>query len=269
MPTEGNNRPAFSEWPELVRFGPDAIGTAARHLRNSGLALIFADSQTDAGFLPPALPGECLSALAATDAAGYLLRRRIARAVASRALSDSGAVAVENTAIEDPVVGDHGTDALEIVTMPGGAPAFSGVDTGLHLSFTSREGISLIGIARQPIGVDLELVAELTMLPLNILRSDEIQDIMALPEDRRIARFLELWTMKEAILKAMGIGFTIPPEALRIADDQTITICDRDGRWRAVEARIRICCSKSANSDASIGFPHLTIALALLSRTPQ
>ena len=254
----GDNLPVAGAHGPMV-FSPEAIRMAARRLHRVGHAILLAPTSAEAGFLPPALPGEQTEAEAAPDPTGYLLRRRIARAI----------VLAYRAERSDPVVRPFFGEPLQIVKDSEGRPQFGGAETGLHLSFAARGGASLIGIARQPIGVDLEPLSGLATIPWNILRPDEIEKIEALPEDRRIARFLMLWTAKEAILKAMGTGLSTPPEAIRIANGHSIALRNEDGGWRTIDARLLLYRGKNTISDASIGFPHLTIALALLSRAPQ
>jgi phosphopantetheinyl transferase len=193
--------------PGLIPFGPDASGMAALCLRTTGHAVILAENHAESGFLPPALPGEVTATSGSLDPTGYLLRRRIARAIGAEALAnDRGAAA----------------NALRIDASPSTRTRFGNGETRLHLSFAAREGVNLIGIARRRIGVDLEPLTRLEAIPWNILRPDEAEEIKALPENRRLQRFLTLWTSKEAILKAQGTGFTTPPEALRINRDGSV-----------------------------------------------
>jgi phosphopantetheinyl transferase len=69
-----------------------------------------------------------------------------------------------------------------------------------------------------PVGVDLEPHEHAPDLLDSEAAFCHPEEIIALPRDRapRASRLLQIWTAKEAILKAIGIGFSHPPEAIRI-----------------------------------------------------
>ncbi len=54
------------------------------------------------------------------------------------------------------------------------------------------------------------------MIPSNILRGDERAWLGEQPEPLRVAAFCRIWTAKEAITKALGVGFRIPPEDIAL-----------------------------------------------------
>lgn len=163
----------------------------------SGAGMVMIADARRPPCLPPALPGEIRSADATADPAGYLLRRRAARAVASQYL---GCPAEEITVRQTPA----------------GSPSLPG--TGLFLSFSGRGPYSLIGIGAKPVGVDIERLTEESEIPWNMLRPAERMALQAFPPAERGLAFSRLWAAKEAYAKALGHGFRLEPETLVITE---------------------------------------------------
>jgi 4'-phosphopantetheinyl transferase len=98
---------------------------------------------------------------------------------------------------------------------PHGKPELAG---GLQklLSFNvSHSGdLALFAIANGfEVGVDVEEihpVSDLEATASIFLSSDELAEFNALPASRKLERFYTIWTSKEAILKALGSGFSSP-----------------------------------------------------------
>lgn len=85
----------------------------------------------------------------------------------------------------------------------------------LHFSLTHAEGMVLIGLSygpgAVPIGVDVERIPrpETTRLCTRRLHGIEQEEIQAVPAGRaRCMTFGQLWTRKEAYLKALGTGLS-------------------------------------------------------------
>lgn len=97
-----------------------------------------------------------------------------------------------------------------------GKPAISETQNSKSIYFNlshSSQRIALV-VARFPdIGVDIELsskerrveaIAERFFSPL------EVTALLSLPKERQLDRFYDLWTLKEAYIKACGMGLAIP-----------------------------------------------------------
>jgi len=68
------------------------------------------------------------------------------------------------------------------------------------------------------VGVDVEQIdARRAVGPIAdmLFDADEAAELRSLPEARRVRRFFELWTRKEAYAKALGVGLSVPLERLR------------------------------------------------------
>jgi 4'-phosphopantetheinyl transferase len=104
-------------------------------------------------------------------------------------------------------------DALEFVREPcplcgalHGRPAVKGAD--VHFSVARRPGVALIGIAAEPVGVDVEVVAaDGTVEDVEVLLHRAERDELAesAPSDQPLL-FARIWTRKEAYLKGIGSG---------------------------------------------------------------
>lgn len=91
---------------------------------------------------------------------------------------------------------------------------------GLEFNLSHTAGLSLLAVATtQAVGVDLEKIPPNTQLDLpalaeRILSKAELAAYQALPEPARASAFYQLWTAKEAALKALGIGFQCEPHEI-------------------------------------------------------
>ena len=79
----------------------------------------------------------------------------------------------------------------------------------LHFNLTHCEDLGWLAMGPVPVGIDVERIRELEdLLPLiqSHCTADEIDTLIALPQEERAAAFLRIWTRKEAVLKAWGTG---------------------------------------------------------------
>lgn len=112
-------------------------------------------------------------------------------------------------------------DKVTLVEGPHGRPQVdSRYDSGLDFNWSHSGDYALIAVARgiAP-GIDLERRRPRPRaLPIarRFFDSDEAESLAALPEEARAAAFLELWTAKEAVLKAHGHGISYGLKRLRI-----------------------------------------------------
>jgi 4'-phosphopantetheinyl transferase len=123
-------------------------------------------------------------------------------------------------------------DAIGVDHDPGGRPLLHGpVGRGLHISLATRAGLVVVGLAEQPIGVDVERVEPDGQQPLAVLHPSERAILLALPPAARPSTFARLWSAKEAYVKALGTGFLQPPEsfAVRLVSEERFTIATSAG----------------------------------------
>jgi 4'-phosphopantetheinyl transferase len=127
-----------------------------------------------------------------------------------------------------------------------GKPALSGEHgTDLVFNLTHTRGLVACAIARQTtVGIDVEWVnrsADVQNVSERCFSEDEQRMLAACPSEARPDRFTELWTLKEAVVKAVGTG--MPPSldrwSFRFVGDTDIrlngTVSDR-ADWQCVLA---------------------------------
>lgn len=139
----------------------------------------------------------------------YLLRRLLA----SKLDVAASAVALE--------IGEFGKPRL-------------GAGHSIEIQFNVSHSGSLIAIctANHPVGIDVEVHAplgDIAALCRDCMSIREQQLILAQPEEKRSRAFLEIWTRKEAVLKACGRGLSMPLKSISVVDDQ-----DFDQGWKVV-----------------------------------
>lgn len=182
----------------LLRWaGEKSLAAAAEALAQHGFVIMLADAGAQA--LPPPLPEETTHSVRSPHRSGYLIRRGIARALAATLLG--------GTADDHPLHQDAA-----------GAPRLH--NAALHLSFSARNDTGVIAMGRAPLGVDYEPTLPPAGIPWNILRPDERAAWEALPPTQQEQAFLALWRAKEATLKALGLGFALPPEAVHTVGER-------------------------------------------------
>lgn len=99
------------------------------------------------------------------------------------------------------------------------APTLAGIDFNLS---HARDHV-LIAIARkQPLGVDVERIdrqIKIEALARRYFSGAEADALEALPVAIRLPTFLRLWTCKEAVLKALGVGLSFGLEKVSFRFD--------------------------------------------------
>jgi 4'-phosphopantetheinyl transferase len=83
----------------------------------------------------------------------------------------------------------------------------------LRASLSHTDGLAACAVTLgRDVGVDVEVRREQAFdrgLMEHCLTSEELSALLAMPEEDRESRFLETWTLKEAYLKARGIGMSL------------------------------------------------------------
>jgi 4'-phosphopantetheinyl transferase len=106
-----------------------------------------------------------------------------------------------------------------------GKPALAGGD-GWQFNVSHSRELAAIAISRcDPVGIDLEFIdphfPRHEVAP-DILSPEELRDLAALPPALQPGRFFQLWTLKEALLKAAGCGLSLDPREIRIRLDEAL-----------------------------------------------
>ncbi len=124
----------------------------------------------------------------------------------------------------------------------------------LAFNISHSEGLVICGVADLPLlGVDVERV-DRSIQPLTIAKRffarPEVAYLDRLDEIRRREAFFQIWTLKEAYIKACGKGFSLPLAdfAFQLAPDAPTTISfladlqDDPQRWQFVQLQLAPYC---------------------------
>lgn len=126
--------------------------------------------------------------------------------------------------------GRHGKPRLTAV----GAPSFN---------LTHSGDVALLAIApRGEIGIDAEVLREVGRaidLAERHYTPAEQAELAAAPPARRDRAFLQVWTRKEAVLKAVGSGLTIAPESFEAGASPQPRCVDVDLGARVARVEVR------------------------------
>ena len=110
-------------------------------------------------------------------------------------------------------------EALAFASGPAGKPELAGAHAGaLHFNLSHSGTRALVGVSpKAAIGVDVEALRPVPDA-LRIARAHfaraEAEALAALPPEAVGAAFTGLWTRKEAVVKALGAGLSLPLDRL-------------------------------------------------------
>lgn len=113
---------------------------------------------------------------------------------------------------------------VPIQTTPLGKPELPPHAGGPAFSLSHTGDLALVAVAARPaIGVDIELADRRTSSQVmrRALSQDEWDTVKAIPREARDEVFLRHWTVKEAYVKALGIGLSVGMRTLTVADALT------------------------------------------------
>jgi 4'-phosphopantetheinyl transferase len=112
--------------------------------------------------------------------------------------------------------------------MPGSAIRFSANEYGkpatdgeIKFNVAHSGDYALLAFTREiEVGVDVERMSGdrvASDLARRVLSAKEYERFAALADSERETTFFQIWTLKEAVLKALGSGLSIAPECLEVA----------------------------------------------------
>jgi len=115
-----------------------------------------------------------------------------------------------------------------------GRPEIAAPAGALPLRFNLSHGRGLVACVvtrTADAGVDVERIV--VPAPLDLVAAyfstAEQRALQALPAAQHDARFYWLWTLKEAYIKALGLGLQLPLDSFSIRDGQRITVASTAG----------------------------------------
>jgi 4'-phosphopantetheinyl transferase len=98
---------------------------------------------------------------------------------------------------------------LEFCYSDRGKPSLTGSNSSVCFNLSHSQSLALYAIARRPIGIDLEYIRPLDdalKLAQRFFSPREYALIESLPPNQKQKAFFDIWTCKEAYLKATGEG---------------------------------------------------------------
>lgn len=128
-------------------------------------------------------------------------------------------------------------EALAFVANEFGRPELDPGREGLRFNLSHADGLAALAVARDAeVGVDVEDTARRSRpedIAEHFFAAAEVAGLMGLPAHARPRRFFDLWTLKEAYIKARGKGLAIPlgafaydlsrgPAAIELAIDPSL-----------------------------------------------
>jgi 4'-phosphopantetheinyl transferase len=139
-------------------------------------------------------------------------------------------------------------EAVRFRVGPHGRPEITPL-SDLRFSLSHTRGLAACAVAvGAEIGIDIEDTSRQRSARLadRFFSARERRDLEVLSIPDRQARFYEYWTLKEAYLKARGVGLTLPLDAFSFFEDAAgrwriefdSGIKDDPGRWRFASWRI-------------------------------
>ncbi|MCC6176888.1 MAG: 4'-phosphopantetheinyl transferase superfamily protein [Chloroflexi bacterium] len=113
--------------------------------------------------------------------------------------------------------------AVPFETGPHGKPALRGHRRDLQFNATDTDGLGLLAVTTgRRVGIDAERVRpfdDLYGVARLVLTQHEQQTVFAAPPNVRPTVFLHFWTWKEAVLKVLGTGLTLPATCVDVRLD--------------------------------------------------
>ena len=111
-------------------------------------------------------------------------------------------------------------EAIELRTDANGKPCLADVSGPLRFNLSHSAGMALVAVSwRHEVGVDIERWSEpahLMAMVAHYFSVSEKAAFWSLADDQRVPGFHRWWTLKEACLKAIGVGLRFPLDAFCI-----------------------------------------------------
>ena len=139
------------------------------------------------------------------DAFRYLTDERQQRALRFRNASDRHACILGDALLRNVVAEELGCDYRRVCIgndSCGKPYVVFPSDCGLNISLSHSDGMVVAALDEVPIGIDVECIRDIDARVLKHVLSEN--EALYVGESNR--RFFEIWTMKEAYLKCIGLG---------------------------------------------------------------
>jgi 4'-phosphopantetheinyl transferase len=112
-------------------------------------------------------------------------------------------------------------NAVVLTQGPHGKPSLAGSHAALQFNLSHSGGVALLAVCRAPaVGVDIEAVLPMDdceAIARRHFAPAEWQRWSSLPQPRKLPAFYACWTRKEAYVKALGGGLSVPLDGFEVA----------------------------------------------------
>lgn len=114
---------------------------------------------------------------------------------------------------------------IEFTNNPYGKPEINSKKNSLTLCFnlTHSNAVAILAVSVDtPLGVDIEKITrnvDVAALAQRFFSPGEIKYLLNLPDEEQKAAFFRCWTRKEAYIKALGMGLSIPLDQFEVSLD--------------------------------------------------
>jgi len=119
-------------------------------------------------------------------------------------------------------------------------------DSGVTFNVSHSGGIALLAFARRrEIGIDVEQVRrdfDVEAIAKRFFSTQEQEQLVVLPKEKRFEAFFRCWTRKEAYIKATGDGLSLPLDQFDVSiveDDSDALLCTRQDNSEAALWHLR------------------------------
>jgi phosphopantetheinyl transferase len=149
-------------------------------------------------------------------------------------------------------------DAWVFGTGPYGKP-FVAAPEGMAMRFSLSYTATLIAIAVSPryeLGVDIEAVpGTVSEVPWQVLTQAERQFIRTLPADQQFTEFLNIWTMKEAYTKYLGVGASLDFRKVEVSTGKDLETARTKAETRLPDPTVKL-------RTIEVGWQQIVVAVA-------
>jgi len=173
--------------PDLVPGKPAARTIALiTDLRDPSILPLLRPAPTGSDYADERRPG-------ASDRGWFLARRAVTRSLVAF------------------FAGEAANDVIVGYDAPGAPRVKSGA---CHVSVSGRGPLAAMAVSHDPVGIDVEILHREVEIIADVLHEHEKAALTTLTGEQARRRFLEIWTAKEAFLKALGMGLNIDPATI-------------------------------------------------------
>lgn len=112
---------------------------------------------------------------------------------------------------------------------------------GIHFNISHSNEWVIVGISAKPIGVDIQKIDKIDLsIAKSCFSKDENEYILSLPSDEQKDAFFKLWTLKEAFIKAKGMGLYMPLDSftIKILNNKPVLHGDKNEKCKLSVERV-------------------------------